>query len=137
MSNVNILVPDANDSLTDKITFAAKVIDAASRSFAIEVKLPNRSTLRPNMTAVLKIANYSKSNAIAIPTKAIQKSEAGDYVFVNEKGIAKRKVITEGANSNGMTEIKSGLAIGDEVITDGASELEDGDQVRVLATGNN
>jgi len=133
--NVKIMVPDANDSLTAKISFAAKVIDAASRSFAIEVKLPQRGTLRPNMTAVLKIANYSKSNAIAIPSKAIQKSENGDYVFVNVNGIAKRKIVTEGANSGGLTEIKTGLAIGDEVITDGASELEDGDQVRVLSAG--
>jgi len=133
--NVKILVPDANDSLVAKISFAAKVIDPASRSFAIEVKLPNRGTLRPNMTTVLRIANYSKSNAIAIPTKAIQKSENGDYVFVNVNGIAKRKTVTEGANSGGLTEIKTGLAIGDEVITDGASELEDGDQVRVLSAG--
>jgi len=133
--NVKIMVPDANDSLTARISFAAKVIDAASRSFAIEVKLPQRGTLRPNMTTVLKIANYSKSNAIAIPSKAIQKSETGDYVFVNVNGIAKRKVITEGANSGGLTEIKSGLAIGDEVITDGASELEDGDKVRILSSG--
>jgi len=135
--NVKILVPDANDSLTARISFAAKVIDPASRSFAIEVRLPDRSTLRPNMTTVLRIANYSNSNAIAIPVKAIQKSETGDYVFINVNGIAKKKIITEGASSNGMNEIKSGLSIGDQVITDGASELEDGDQIKVLSsTGN-
>jgi membrane fusion protein (multidrug efflux system) len=134
--NVKIVIPDANDSLTTKISFAAKVIDAASRSFAIEIKLPNRGTLRPNMTAVLNIANYSKSNAISIPSKAIQKSENGDYVFVNVNGFAKRKVITEGANSGGTTEIKTGLSAGDEVITDGSSQLEDGDKIRILAAGN-
>ncbi|HEY0245153.1 MAG TPA: efflux RND transporter periplasmic adaptor subunit [Mucilaginibacter sp.] len=71
--NVKIIVPDANDSLTAKISFAAKVIDPASRSFAIEVRLPQRNTLRPNMTTILKIANYAKSNSIVIPIKAIQK----------------------------------------------------------------
>jgi membrane fusion protein (multidrug efflux system) len=130
--NVNILVPDANDSLAAKITFAAKVIDPASRSFAIEIRLPNRSSLRPNMTAVLKIANYANNKAIVVPTKAIQKSETGDYVFVDINGIAKRKVVTEGASSNGMSEIKSGLAAGDVVVTEGASELEDGDKIKVL-----
>jgi membrane fusion protein (multidrug efflux system) len=130
--NVKILVPDANDSLAAKITFAAKVIDQASRSFAIEIRLPNRSSLRPNMTAVLNIANYANKNAIVVPTKAIQKSETGDYVFININGTAKRKVVTEGAASNGMSEIKTGLAAGDVVITEGASELEDGDKVKVL-----
>lgn len=134
--NVKIMVPDANDSVTAKITFAAKVIDPTSRSFAIEIKLPQRVTLRPNMTAILKIANYSNSKAVVIPNKAIQKSESGDYVFVNVNGIAKRKGIVEGAMSGGLSEIKSGLSAGDQVITEGASELEDGDNIRVLASGN-
>ncbi len=129
--NVKIMVPDANDSLVAKITFAAKVIDPGSRSFAIEIRLPNRSSLRPNMTTVLNIANYNSKNAIVIPTKAIQKSENGDYVFINVNGIAKRKVVTEGAKSNGTTEIKSGVAAGDVVVVDGASELEDGDKIKV------
>jgi membrane fusion protein (multidrug efflux system) len=33
------------------------------------------------MTAIIKIANYTKANAIAIPVKAVQRSEEGDYVF--------------------------------------------------------
>jgi membrane fusion protein, multidrug efflux system len=130
--NVKILVPDANDSVTAKVTFAAKVIDQASRSFAIEIKLPSGTKFRPNMTAVLQIANYNAAKAIVVPAKAVQKSENGDYVFVNVNGTAKRKIVTEGATSNGMIEIKSGVAIGDVVITEGASELEDGDKVTVL-----
>ena len=126
------MVPDANDSLTARITFAAKVIDQASRSFAVEIKLPSRASLRPNMTAVLSIANYSNGKAIAVPSKAIQKSENGDYVFVNDNGIAKKKIVTEGSSFNGKTEIKSGLSSGEVVITEGASELEDGDKVKVL-----
>jgi membrane fusion protein (multidrug efflux system) len=134
--SVNVLVPDANDSLRTRISFAAKVIDPSSRSFAVEVKLPHRMDLRPNMTAVIKIANYSKPNAFAIPVSSIQKSENGDYVFVNDDGVAKRKPITEGATSNGLTEIKSGLSNGDQLITDGASDLEDGDRVRVIQPVN-
>jgi len=86
-NNVKILFPDANDSLTTKITFAAKVIDPVSRSFPIEIRLPSKSNIRPNMTAVLRIANYSKNNVISIPLKAIQNSEAGNYVYVNEMAL--------------------------------------------------
>jgi RND family efflux transporter MFP subunit len=134
--SVNVLVPDANDSLKTRVSFAAKVIDPSSRSFGIEIKLPHRMDLRPNMTAVIKIANYTKRNAISIPVSAIQKSENGDYVFVNNNGTAKRKNITEGATSGGLTEITSGLLNGDQLITDGASDLEDGDKVRVIQPVN-
>jgi membrane fusion protein, multidrug efflux system len=131
-NNVKILFPDANDSLVTKITFAARVIDPVSRSFPIEIRLPGSRNLRPNMTAVLKIANYSKNNVITIPMKAIQNSEAGNYVYVVENGIAKRKTIQQGNTSAGKTEITSGLNDGDQVIVEGASDVEEGDKVRVI-----
>ncbi|MEX8548484.1 MAG: efflux RND transporter periplasmic adaptor subunit [Mucilaginibacter sp.] len=135
-NNVKIVVPDANDSLVTKVTFAAKAIDPTSRSFAVEIKLPARKTLRPNMTAILKIADYSKSNAITVPIKAIQKSEDGDYVFVNNSGTAKRKTVKVGATYGGQSEIISGLNAGDQLITAGAEDIEDGDKIKVLNAAN-
>jgi membrane fusion protein (multidrug efflux system) len=134
--NVKIVVPDGNDSLTAKLTFAAKVIDPTSRSFAVEIALPSRKSLRPNMTAIIKIADYNNSNAIVIPLNAVQKSEQGDYVFVNENGTAKRKNIKVSSSYGGLSEIQSGLVNGDQVITAGASDLEDGDKVKVIQSGN-
>jgi membrane fusion protein, multidrug efflux system len=134
--NVLIVFPDVNDSLKTKVTFAAKVIDPNSRSFGIEIQLPQNKEFRPNMTAVVKVANYAKNNAIVIPLNSIQKSDEGDYVYVNVNGFAKRKSITEGATSNNLTEVKAGLQAGDQVITEGASELSDGDKVRILQAGN-
>ncbi|MDP9048001.1 MAG: efflux RND transporter periplasmic adaptor subunit, partial [Bacteroidota bacterium] len=134
--NVLVAVPDANDSVTTKISFAAKVIDPASRSFGIEVRLPRRSTLRPNMTAVLKIADYSKGNALAVPVNSIQRSESGDYVFVNQNGIAKRKNVKVGATYGGKSEILSGLAPGDQLVTEGAGDIEDGAKIRAIQPGN-
>jgi membrane fusion protein (multidrug efflux system) len=128
---VLVLFPDANDSLQTKVTFAAKVIDPASRSFGVEIKLPSTKTLRPNMTAILKIADYSKTAAIVVPLKALQKSEMGDYVFVNENGIAKRRIVKTGATYNSQTEILSGLKAGEQLIVAGASDVEDGDNVKV------
>ena len=135
-NEVKILVPDANDSLVTKVTFAAKVIDPTSRSFGVEVKLPERKTLRPNMTAIIQIANYSKANAIVIPVKAIQKSEDGDYVFINKDGVAKRVNVKVGTTYGGQSEILSGLNSGDQLVTEGASDIEDGDKIKVSQSGN-
>jgi len=131
-NDVKILIPDANDSLVTKVTFAAKVIDPTSRSFNVEVKLPVRKTLRPNMTAIIQIANYSKPNSIVAPVKAIQKSEGGDYVFVNNNGTAKKVMVKTGNTYGGQTEILSGLKAGDELVTEGATEIEDGDKIKIL-----
>jgi len=129
--NVKVVVPDANDSLMAKVTFAAKVIDQASRSFGIEIKLPQRKTLRPNMTAVIKIADYSKNNSIVVPLNSVQRSTSGDYVFIANNGEAKKKPVKVGAVSGAQAEILSGLTNGDKLITLGASEVEDGDKIKI------
>ncbi|RCH55213.1 efflux RND transporter periplasmic adaptor subunit [Mucilaginibacter hurinus] len=131
-NSVKVVVPDVGDSVVTKVSFAGKAIDAASRSFPVEVKLPSRNSFRPNMTAVLKIADYTKTNALAIPIKAVQKSETGDYIFVNANGIAKQVVIKTGNISNGRVEVVSGLSAGQQVIVEGATDLEDGDKVKVM-----
>jgi membrane fusion protein (multidrug efflux system) len=133
--HVKILIPDAADSLDAVVTFAAKVIDPGSRSFAVEVKLPTRKTLRPNMTATLKIADYNSKTALVVPFKAIQKSEQGDYVFVDENGVAKQKTVKVGRVYGGSAEILSGIAAGDKLVTEGASDIEDGDRVKA-SSGN-
>jgi len=135
-NDVNVVIPDANDSLMTTLTFAAKVIDPTSRSFAIEVRLPQRKTLRPNMTAILKIASYVNPKAIVVPVKAVQKSENGDYVFLNNGGVAKKVNVKTGATYGGQSEILSGLKAGDEIIIDGATDIEDGDKVKVLKSVN-
>jgi len=134
---VLVLFPDANDSLKATVTFAAKVIDQAARSFAVEIKLPQTKELRPNMTAILKIADYSHNNSLVIPINAIQRSETGDYVFVNNNGFAKKKIIKVGATYGGQSQILSGLAAGDQLVTEGASEVEDGDKIKVLTASGN
>jgi multidrug efflux pump subunit AcrA (membrane-fusion protein) len=88
------------------------------------------------MTAIIKIANYSKTNAIVVPVKAVQKSEEGDYVFVNENGTAKRKAIKIGTTYGGQSEVLSGLQPGEQLITEGATDIEDGDKVKVLQSAN-
>ncbi|QKJ29176.1 efflux RND transporter periplasmic adaptor subunit [Mucilaginibacter mali] len=128
---VKIIIPDLRDSINAKVSFAAKVIDPTSRSFAIEVKLPSSKGLRPNMTSVLKVVDYQKPNAFVVPVNAIQKAESGDYVYVADNGVAKKVVVKAGATYEGKTEIVSGLTAGQQVITAGAADLEDGNKVKV------
>jgi multidrug efflux pump subunit AcrA (membrane-fusion protein) len=83
------------------------------------------------MTAVIKIADYSKNNSIVVPLNAIQRSTSGDYVFVADNGEAKKKTVKVGAISGAQAEILTGLTNGDKLITQGASEVEDGDKIKI------
>ncbi|WP_207427346.1 efflux RND transporter periplasmic adaptor subunit [Pedobacter sp. SYSU D00535] len=127
---VNVSLPDVPDNISTKVTFASKVIDPVSRSFDVEVKLPSKSTYRPNMLAVLKIADYIAPLAISVPINAVQKSESGEFVWVAENGKAKRTDITTGKVADGQAEVLTGLKRGDKVITVGFQDLNPGEPVR-------
>lgn len=127
---VSIIFPDIADTLSTTLSFAATTIDPASRSFSVEVNLPSKASYRANMVAVLKIVDYKKEKALSIPVNAIQKSESGDYVFVAQAGKAKRVSIQVGKVSESRAEIRSGLKVGDQLITTGLSDLNEGDLVQ-------
>jgi len=127
---VELILPDVPDTVSTKISFAAKTIDPVSRSFNVEIKLPSNRNYRPNMLAVLKIIDYQNSKALVIPVNAIQKAEVGDYVFISENGKAKRVNIQIGKISEGRAEILSGIKAGDKVIVAGMNGLSSGDLIK-------
>jgi RND family efflux transporter MFP subunit len=128
---VIVTIPGASDSLITTITYASRVIEPTSRSYTVEVKLPTRADLKPNMTAVLRIVDYEKKNAIVLPIKAIHRSEVGEYVFVAKDNVAKRIPIKIGNSYQGSVEVVSGIAAGDQVVIEGTENIEEGDQLRI------
>lgn len=84
------------------------------------------------MTAVLKIADYTNKNAIAVPLNSIQRTDEGDFAFIDSNGYARKKNIKTGASYGGKTEVLSGLTAGEKLITEGSGEVEDGDKLKVL-----
>ncbi|MFB0904206.1 MAG: efflux RND transporter periplasmic adaptor subunit [Nonlabens sp.] len=117
-------------------------INPANRSFKIEIPVDNiKGNIKPNLTARLKINDYSSAAAILIPLAVISENQNGDqYVMVasdlQEGGlyktaITKRIVITTGKTSENMIEITSGLEEGDNVIVEGARSVKEGQQIRI------
>lgn len=129
---VKIYLPDYDQVLTERVSFASKYINPTNRTFVVEVELPARTnTFRANMIAVIRIKDYENASTIAIPQNYIQVSGGeGNFVFVakeeNGKKIAHKAFVKPGVSYNGLTEIQSGLVPGDKVITAGYKDLYEG-----------
>jgi RND family efflux transporter MFP subunit len=129
---VKIFLPDLNKELTERVTFASKYINPVNRTFMVEVTLPPANDVyRANMIAILKIKDYSKPEAVAIPQNFVQASrDEGHHVFVaekeNGKKVARKRNVEPGITYDGLTEIISGLKPGDVLITAGYKDLYDG-----------
>jgi len=129
---VVIEFPDINKSVTEPVSFVSHTIDPRSRTFGLEIKLNNsKNEYAANMIAKLKINDASVKNALLVPTNIIQKSADGTYVLVADKDdkghkIARKRMVTTGAEYNGRTVITEGLNDDDKIITFGYTEVVDG-----------
>ncbi len=130
-SVVEISIPDAQKNLTAKISLISQSIDPTTRGFLAEASIPADPALKPNQTAIMRILDYSASNAIVIPVNTVQSDESSKYVYVlvklsNGKSVATKQVIGMGEVYGDKVEIKTGLKAGDQLITEGYQNIYDG-----------
>ncbi len=83
------------------------------------------------MVATLNINDYqSAAPEIIVSVKAIQKDDMNkSYVFVADKKIAQKRIVTLGKEFNGKVEILSGLKEGDLLVTEGYDIINEGDAI--------
>lgn len=132
---VIINFPDINKSVKASVTYSSKSINALTRTFNVEVALPNDNDLHPNMVAELKIVDYENKTALVIPINTIQEIDGEKLVYItakNEKNeiIAKKVAVTVGKTYGTTAEVLSGLNEGDQLITTGFQDLTDGQVVK-------
>lgn len=131
---VTAFFPDIAKTVQAKVTYASRSIDAMTRTFTVEVDLPNDNDLRPNMVAEIKFVNYKKAGSFVVPINTIQQIDGVDAVFVAVKNgnklIAKKMPVKTGKMYNGQAEVLSGLSEGDQLITTGFQDLTDGQSLK-------
>jgi membrane fusion protein (multidrug efflux system) len=133
-----VTLPDmGQEEIASTVRTVSRTISATSRTFTVELRLPSQQAarLRPNMVATVRIKNYGNASATVLPVDLIQHDEENAYVLVvNKEGgkaVAAKRVIKTGQTYNGKQEVLSGLKSGDEVISAGYQNLNEGQALKV------
>ena len=122
-----------NKTYTGKVTDVSLGIDPTRQAFYAEIEFPNpKMELKNGLTVEVKILVYENKDAIVIQRNLVQTDEKGSYVFVEKNGKASKRYISNGMDSGIEYEVKSGLNVGDKLITQGGSQLNDGVKVNVI-----
>lgn len=140
---VEVMFPVLGINIDAKIRQTGNFINPANRTFKVEIAVPNKDeTIKPNLTARLKLNDYTNENAILIPQSIISENADGEqYIYVleaknGEKATAKQLIIETGKTQGDKIEILSGLKTDDEIIEEGARSVKDGQTVKII-NGNN
>jgi RND family efflux transporter MFP subunit len=116
--------------LESEVSYINKSIDVESRTFQIEIKVPNPDRqLAPQMIANVRLLRRFFEDQIVIPLDAVIESEAGRYVFiVSENKTAQKVPVTLQAIYEDSVLVE-GLHANDRLIVLGQQELTEGDQL--------
>ena len=107
------------------VAFVLPVISEASRTATARVIVDNPDgILRPGQFVTADLSVGAPDSVLRVPESAIQLVEDKPSVFLPvDGGFAPRAILT-GAKSGGFVEIRSGLKIGEFIVTEGAFTLK-------------
>ena len=116
-------LPDLN--LQSTVSFINRSIDPMSRTFQVELKIPNPDRkLTPQMIANVKLLRRSYENQIVIPLDAVIESEEGRYVFVvnsdnkaQKSPINIRAIYLDSVLVDGLSENQKLVVVGQQELT--------------------
>ncbi|MCL6274466.1 efflux RND transporter periplasmic adaptor subunit [Muricauda sp. 2012CJ35-5] len=146
--DVEIYFPVLGETVKSQVRQTGNFINPGNRAFTIEIPVSNQNgTIKPNLTAVTKINDYTSDEAILIPQSVVSENAAGEqYVYLVEhdasedEGTAKRMIIETGKTQGDYVEVLSGLEPGNDIIVEGARSVRNEQLVKVLdevKTANN
>jgi HlyD family secretion protein len=122
-----------NDEFKGRVVKIKPVTDPKTRTFLVYTKVANPGLkLKPGLTAFTRFKRPHE--ALAVPSVSLINPTGvqESTVFVLERGATARlRKVQVGVVADGMTEIRSGLSEGEQVVVVGQMALRDGDQVMI------
>ena len=137
----NVLTETYPQEFTGKVTSISPQADQKSRTFQVEVTIPNeKELLKAGMVATLDLGQTSLQRPVlVVPLSAIVSASDGTksfsvFVVTGEPGkeTAHRRAVQPGAAYGNKVAVTIGIALGDRVISNGATIVIDGQAVRVI-----
>lgn len=116
-----------------RVAYISDVIDPQTRTARVRCDVANPELrLKTDMFANVELPTDFRKRAIAVPTSALQEVDGKNVVFIRRGPTQfEKREVGEGTAVGDLTEIVSGLSVGEPVVTQGAFHLKS-----ILATGS-
>ena len=137
---VEVSFPVLGEIVHSKIRQVGNYINPNNRSFKIEIGVPNlNGKVKPNLTAKLKLNDYTNTNALLIPQSIISENAKGEqFIYIvkdkkeNGEAVTERLIIETGKTQGDFIEVTKNLLAGAEIVMEGARSVTNGQVVKVI-----
>jgi RND family efflux transporter MFP subunit len=133
-SKAAIHIEAAHQDLEGVVVRTTGELDPTTRTLQVEIEVDNRSAaLTPGMYADVMLKLDAVSNTLSVPVTAVERSGAERTVLVvRSDGTVEKRSITTGIETADRMQILSGVAVGEQVITNNLSSYQPGQKVRAI-----
>lgn len=133
-AQADVYVSAIDESFSAVIRSVEQAANMQTRLYTVTLTVPaDVGGLLSGMFADVTFFTDVSQGAVVVPTEAILTSGGSQYVFIVEDGTARYIEVTTGLTGSGVTEVTSGLAAGQQLVTVGQAYLHEGDPVRVVS----
>jgi multidrug efflux system membrane fusion protein len=125
--NMNVPPPQG------ELTFINNTVDEATGTILLKANFPNEeNVLWPGQFVNVELTLSELTNAVVVPSPAIQTGQNGEYVYILKPDqTVEERPVTIGITYQEKTVVRRGLAAGETVVTDGQLRLTPGAAVSV------
>ena len=142
---VEVYFPVLGETLNTKVDQVSNFINPSNRTFKITILIKNKEKLiKPNLTAKIKINDYTNEQAVLIPQSIISENSLGEqYIFIaqninkDNEATAKKMIVKTGKTQGDSVEVLEGVVSNDIIINEGARNVKDGQNVKILNVERN
>ena len=139
-TTATVKIPMLDKEYPTTIRQTGNFINPNNRSFRVETPLPNPDEMiKPNLSCKLKINDYSNHQALMIPLSIIRENAVGKkYIYkLNPDGKdqvyrTEQVFVKLGKSSKEKVEVLDGVKVGDLLVNEGATIVENNQRVRTI-----
>lgn len=122
-----------NEKVMGSVHFLAPAPESQAQAYRLELALDNQDNrILPGMFVRANLVKTVQEQAIAVPLYAVISRNNEQFVYVEEKGIARKRPVKIGFMEGWQVLITNGLKAGEKVIVEGHRSVEDGQAVKVV-----
>jgi membrane fusion protein, heavy metal efflux system len=113
-----------NETFIGTVSHIGSTIDSQSRVVPVHLSLSNQETMKSGTLAELRLITDDKTDPImAVPSTAIVEADDQKLVYAQNGNSYQPVTVELGQTIGDFVEVKSGLSIGDDVVTQGVFQL--------------
>jgi multidrug efflux system membrane fusion protein len=131
---VRVVPASGGAEATGTVAFVDNAVDASTGTVLVKARLPNLDeSLLPGQSVEVRLKLAERPRALVVPAAAVAQGQQGDYVWAVKDGAAEVRPVTVDEAGDQEVVIRSGLAAGEQVVTEGQLKLTPGARVEPLA----